>query len=91
MRDTMAKYRKKPIVIEAMQYTGSNLSEVLDFINAHSKTNRSHYIGGEGRLCVKTPEGNMRASFDDWVIIGIGGEVYPCKPDIFKATYEEVL
>ena len=87
----MAEYRKKPVVIEAMQYTGSNLLEVVNFINTHSKINRSHCIGGEGALSVKTPEGTMRASFDDFIIIGVMGEVYPCKPDIFRATYEEVL
>lgn len=84
------KFRKKPVVIEAIQYTGDNLGEVLQFISAHSDSKRKYWAGDGGELCIETLEGTMRASFDDWVIIGITGEVYPCKPDIFEATYEPV-
>lgn len=84
------KFRKKPVVIEAIQYTGDNLGEILEFINAHTPegTKRKYWAGEGGTLCIETLEGTMRASFDDWVIIGVAGEVYPCKPDIFKETYE---
>lgn len=84
------KFRKKPVVIEAIQYTGDNLGEVLQFISQHSDTKRKWWAGGGGKLCIETLEGVMEASFNDWVIIGVAGEVYPCKPDIFKATYEPV-
>jgi len=84
------KYRKKPVVIEAMQ-----LPDVLDiegrlaFNEWVTNTNRVfRYVGDE--LDIPTLEGVMRASKGDYIIKGIKGEFYPCKPDIFEATYEEV-
>ena len=87
----MAKFRKKPVVIDAIQYTGDNLGEVLQFISQHTDSKRKYWSGEEGSICIETLEGTMRASFNDWVIIGVAGEAYPCKPDIFKETYEEVI
>lgn len=84
------KIRTKPVIKDAIQYTGGNLGEVLQFISRHSDSKRKYWRGEEGALCIETLEGVMKASFNDWVIIGIAGEVYPCKPDIFKVTYEKV-
>ena len=81
----MSKFRKKPVVIEAIQYDGTHMT-------AHNIYDLSHgqisYI--DGKLTIRTPEGTMEASSGDWVIKGVKGEVYPCKPDIFEATYEAV-
>jgi hypothetical protein len=78
----MAKYRKKPVVIEAMQYTGDNGGEVLTWANADGLLDRGEAIE------IATLEGTMRADRGDFVIRGVKGELYPCKPDIFAATYE---
>ena len=82
----MAKYRKKPVTIEAMQYTGKNMSEVLAWSKLPELT--EHFGGG---LDITTLEGTMRADVGDWIIRGIKGELYPCKPDIFVASYESVV
>lgn len=83
------KYRKKPVVIEAIQWTGSDESwnEIKIF------SDNPHYRQIDlltGKLRIKTLEGEMTADKDDWIIKGIKGEFYPCKPDIFEATYEKV-
>lgn len=87
----MGKYRKKPVVIEAWQFTKEN------FTNGTPKEFRNENItlwsqyGGkiiEGEI--KTLEGVMVVSENDWIIKGVNGEFYPCKPDIFEKTYEEV-
>lgn len=78
----MKKYRKKPVVIEAMKLT----RERAEIIRA--------WCGGEGDaggVLINTLEGTHLAAWGDYVIKGIKGEFYPCKPDIFKATYEEVI
>lgn len=82
----MAKYRKKPVVVEAVQYwREENIHEVLDFANKGMfydlKTNEYY---------VKTLEGDMKVSKGDYIIKGVQGEFYPCKPDIFEQTYELV-
>lgn len=79
----MAKYRKKPIVIEALQYHGEFTQEIGDFLLGTVVTNTT-----EGRLAILTLEGFLTVSNGDWIIRGIKGEHYPCKPDIFDATYE---
>lgn len=82
----MTKYRKKPIVIEAMKYTGkNNVDDILNFIGER----RLAYLVGE-TLNIETLEGVMKANVGDYIIKGIKGEFYPCKPDIFEATYEKV-
>lgn len=79
------KYKKKPIIIEAIQFTGENHEEVGRFAGlAVSRQGRN------GKLVVKTLEGTMIVSPGDFVIRGIKGEYYPCKPDVFEATYEPV-
>lgn len=76
------KYRKKPVVIEAVQWNGKNNSEILSFAKGAS------YIIDD--LIINTLEGRMKASVGDYIIKGVNGEFYPCKPDIFEKTYEKV-
>jgi hypothetical protein len=78
------RYRKKPVVIEAMQWTGSNWDEIGDFME-HSCT-----MTVNDAFVIPTLEGELYASVGDWIIKGIKGEFYPCEPDIFAATYEPV-
>ena len=83
------KYRKKPVVIEAMQYTGANnLQEVMEF--ADSKE-RPCTWSAENGLTITTLEGTHTANIGDFIIQGVEGEYYPCKPDIFEKTYEKVV
>lgn len=79
------KYRKKPVVIEAIQWNGSNAFEIWnDFEDIPIR------LKEEGTLLISTLEGDHIASIGDYIIKGIKGEFYPCKPDIFEETYEEV-
>lgn len=82
------KYRKKPVVIEAVQWSGNNLNEILDFM----KDKQPNYYEDDEKklLTIQTLEGNMIASVGDYIIKGVQGEFYPCKPDIFEQTYEVV-
>jgi len=77
------KFRKKPVVIEAVQYHGPNFTEMEEFVGGDAEFRN-------GELLIATREGAMRASPGDWIIKGVKGEFYPCKPDIFEATYEAV-
>lgn len=81
----MAKFRKKPVVIEAVQFTGKNDAEVLAFCPSAVDPDDT-----KPGIDIPTLEGVMRADVGDWIICGIKGEFYPCKPDIFAATYESV-
>lgn len=78
----MAKFRKKPVVIDAIQLTEANLDEVIAFCDGRIK---AHPMVG---VVIETLEGKMTADKDDWIIRGVKGEFYPCKPDIFEATYD---
>lgn len=81
----MAKWRKRPVVIDAIQWTGENYEEIYNFESPKGMAK----IGLRGdKLSIFTLEGIHTANVGDWVIKGIKGEFYPCKPDIFKATYE---
>ena len=83
------KFRKLPVVIDAVQWTGDNLGEVFDGLRLQESTLRSIYPGlADETLHIDTREGRMTASLLDWIIRGVQGELYPCKPDIFAATYE---
>ena len=94
------KYRKKPVVIEAFQYDGDFITqdgnyyvpiwaqEAID--NGTMFFNSLDSDSPPCELFINTLEGVHHVSVDDYVIQGISGELYPCKPDIFKATYEEV-
>lgn len=79
------KFRKKPVVIEAIQYTGGNEIEIIEFTEGQAMKN----IYEEGMI-IPTLEGAHKASVNDWIIKGVAGEFYPCKPDIFEQTYEKV-
>ena len=90
----MAKFRKKPVKIEAVQWLNGQISETPEWIGKSLRKNMGEEgammrIGNEVRIT--TLEGEMTASDGDWLIQGVSGEIYPCKPDIFTKTYEEVL
>lgn len=81
------KFRKKPVIIEAVQVTDSTFDA--------EHPNPEHIVGVTydpiGRCAfIQTLEGKMRADIGDWIIRGVKGELYPCKPDIFEATYEPI-
>lgn len=79
------KFRKKPVVIEAWQNVDSEkFPKWLDDAYRAGKV----YLGGGGSIYITTLEGTMRAELGDWIIRGVQGELYPCKPDIFEQTYE---
>lgn len=81
------QFRKKPVVIDAIQLTADNLKECCQFVG---RSNTSSADPQAGTLSIYTLEGSMRADVGDWIIKGVKGEFYPCKPDIFAATYEVV-
>src|SRR5690606_36671283 len=79
-------YRKKPVVIKAMRF-GDNLEEIERFVGSNGRV----VLDDSGTwFAIDTLEGVMRANPGDWIIKGVKGEFYPCKPDIFEATYEAV-
>ena len=80
----MAQYRKKPVVIEAMKITPDNVDELVEFCEGNLK---SHFLVG---VVIETLEGKMTVTIGDYIIKGVKGEFYPCKPDIFEMTYELV-
>ncbi len=82
----MMKYRKKPVVIEAMQLTEESRNRVFNWITCTCAPDWDD--DNKPMIVIKTLEGEMEARLGDWVIKGIKGEFYPCKPDIFEATYE---
>jgi len=88
----MAKYRKKSVVIEAIRLLPSTLSPYVEEFLGEAKNFPDCSIGGidpsDGQFKIKTPEGVMIANVGDWIIKGVKGEFYPCKPDIFEITYE---
>lgn len=85
-------YRKKPIIVEAVQWKGTQES-FLEILEQFGGTGIGMYHDSEVLdiiLRVDTLEGTMQAGKDDWIIKGVAGELYPCKPHIFEATYEAV-
>ena len=97
----MPLFKKKPVIIEAFLWTGGNHRVMNNFLSvdddANSKPlamgNKNYYIDHakvDGGLIIKTLEGEHIASIGDWIIKGVNGEFYPCKPDIFVKTYELV-
>lgn len=82
----MAKYRKRPVVIEAIQWTGNNAQKIKGFCG-----DSIYHVKSDPRIIsISTLEGTMAASVGDYIIKGVNGEFYPCKPDIFAKTYEPV-
>ena len=90
----MEKYRKKPVVIDAAQLTMDN-HQAISSIIAASGYNVRHATKPPMRaitgIVIETLEGDMTADFGDWIIKGVQGEFYPCKPEIFEKTYEKVV
>jgi hypothetical protein len=106
----MARYRKRPVVIEAVQLKWENQQEIYEFTNVGHGDNSPYfcYVTEDGKqtdkypgprpgsplsrlgMVIPTLEGDMLADEGDWIIKGIKGELYPCKPDIFEDSYESV-
>ena len=93
------KYRKKPVIIDAVQWTGKNRREMFDFLTQDTFKNETMEISdkhfyidrhNDGGLVIKTLEGEHLATIGDYIIRGVQGEYYPCKEDIFLQTYEKV-
>jgi hypothetical protein len=86
-------YMKIPVTIQAIQWTGMNLKEIIAFTGLHPSAEKwtwdqyEEVVENDG-LKIFTLEGPLHATIGDWIIRGIKGEFYPCKPDIFEATYE---
>lgn len=87
----MRLYKKKPDVIEAFLWTGG-VHQIRDQVWICDAMRRGEvFFISPVVLVIKTPEGTMVAKRGDWIIRGVKGEIYPCKPDIFAATYEAVI
>jgi hypothetical protein len=85
----MAKYRKKPVEIEALQFVSDNIETVYEMLGDNLIVTTP--VVGDGLYhFIRTLEGDMELSWNDYVIKGIKGEFYPCKPDIFELTYDKV-
>ena len=86
----MKQYRKKPVTIEAVQFDGLNPAEIKDFVGEHCEVEiyDNEVTPPVARVIIHTLEGDMEVSKGDYVIKGVKGEFYPCKPDIFEQTYE---
>lgn len=78
------KYRKKPVEVEAKRWVGFNWDDIAEWC----PYGLTHIIGSD--LTIDTLEGRMTVKEGDWIIKGVEGEFYPCKPDIFEKTYEKV-
>lgn len=77
------RYKKKPVVIEAIQYTRKNTGECVKFCG------KDFICFNDNEILIKTLEGQYKALLGDYIIKGVKGEVYPCKPDIFEMTYDD--
>ena len=101
----MSKYRKLPVEIEEIQWNGQNVVDTYNFLEGTNHQCESDGVKTEGKnfyirfdnggctlgsLIIKTLEGDMKANLKDYIIKGVNGEFYPCKPDIFEKTYEKV-
>jgi hypothetical protein len=84
----MGLYRKKPVVIEAIQLKDLEIQTLIDLQNFVGLGNDKLLAVSDG-VMINTLEGNMKASIGDFIIKGVQGEYYPCKPDIFNLTYEK--
>ena len=84
------KYKTKPCEIEAIKWTGANFEEIAKFTNCKAYMELM-YSSMKEELIIKTLEGDMMATVGDYIIKGLRGEFYPCKPDVFHKKYEEIL
>ena len=85
----MKQFRKKPVVIEAVRWDG-NADVANSFIGESYGVDWEYESQSSAKIVIPTLEGRMVGDVGDWIIKGVKGEFYPCKPDIFAATYEEV-
>ena len=81
----MEKFRKKAVIIDAVKWLG-DFGAIKHMLPIRNVT----YVQHDDELIIHTLEGDMTASLNDWIIQGVKGEIYPCKPDIFEMTYEKV-
>ena len=92
----IGKYVKKPVEVEAVEWTGKNLEEIKQFVGDKLEYwyNETAWEVGKGPVTIsikiKTLEGDHYASYGDFIIKGVNGEFYPCKPDIFWKTYNRI-
>lgn len=90
----MTHFRKKPVVIEAMEYKGGiqSADQCIAWAIERGAVGMGvmRWVRLEDTLDIQTDEGTMSATPGDWIIRGVKGEFYPCKPDIFEATYDEI-
>lgn len=85
----MPKFRKRPVVIEAFQLPQASDDNTAPFLEWAEKVGFENFVSDRDEgIAIDTLEGVMRADPGDWIIKGVKGEFYPCKPDIFVATYE---
>ncbi len=95
MTDGVIKLRKKPVEVSAIEWNGRNLKEVIAFAGLHQSALKwswdeyEEVVRTQG-LKIFTLEGPLMASIGDWIIKGVHGECYPCKPDILAKTYDFV-
>ena len=83
------RYVKRPIVIRAVKWTGYNFDEIAEFVKEQPLTlYKNNFV--RSKLLIETLEGDMYAEVGDYIIQGVHGEYYSCKPDIFTETYEEI-
>ena len=80
------EYRKKPVIIEAIQWTGKNHKEIIDWSGAETVK----FVDRGNQLVVRTSEGEMRAPVGHWILRGVEGEFYPCSDSVFEKTYDKV-
>jgi hypothetical protein len=92
MSDLVKRYRKKPVEIEAVQLNSDTRADIVGWINHNGGQALPVYEGvaalPTGSILIHTLEGDHRADEGDWIIRGVAGEFYPCKPEIFAETYE---
>lgn len=87
MEKVVRKFRKRPVTVEAMQITdGQSVLDIEEWIN----NPMTGYSTNPPTVWIDTKEGRMEGSQGDWIIKGVEGEFYPCKPNIFTKTYQEV-
>ena len=85
------KYRKKPVVIDAIQWNGDNIEKIMAFMYPEEPQYMGNqFSNADDIIGINTLEGLMIANIKDWIIRGVKNEIYPCKPDIFEMTYDLV-
>jgi len=84
----LIRARKKPLEVEALEWTGRNVGEMIAFVGPKLRLCASRSSPVKAALAIDTLEGRMEASVGDFIIRGVKGEFYPCKPDVFAETYE---